>query len=286
MNSNEITKTEEIPKTQVVQYSPAAFIAKAIESNAGIEQLEKLMALQERWEKNMAYKSYLEAMTKFQSMCPPIPKNKKVKYKEVSYRFSSLDMMATTIQPALKECGLSYRWEYAEEEGQIACYCIVSHVDGHSEKSRMSAGKDMSGAKNDIQSIGSTRTYLERYTLKSALGLTTTDEDMDGVSGDMKQEFLERIKLYDMTDHIAMKANSITVGEDYRIFLDDIPPEEDVVKFKEMLSRLNVEPERVEAVRAKLWDDFQKLHKGVSKQWLEQTSKAKIFNKQKEGSNE
>lgn len=287
MNSNdEIVKAEEIPKSEITQYSPASFIEMAIKNNAGVDALEKLMTLQERWEKNRASKLYLEAMTKFQSECPPIPKTKKVAFKEVKYRFAPLDVIATTIQPSLRDAGLSYRWEFAEEEGKITCYCVVSHIAGHSEKSRMSADKDMSGAKNDIQSIGSARTYLQRYTLISALGLTTTDEDMDGVSNDMKNEFLERIKSYDVNTHIVMKANSITVGEDFRAFLDDIPPEEDIQKFKEILSRLSVEPERQEAIRNKLWEDFQKLHKGVSKQWLEQVSKSKIIKQQKEGSNE
>ena len=38
---------------------------------------------------------------------------------------------------------------------------------------------DTSGKKNEIQSRGSTITYLQRYTLIGALGLTTADEDID-----------------------------------------------------------------------------------------------------------
>ena len=44
----------------------------------------------------------------------------------------------------------------------------------------MESGLDTSGAKNDIQQKGSTQTYLQRYTLIGALGLTTADEDNDG----------------------------------------------------------------------------------------------------------
>jgi len=277
-NENEITKTEEIPKTEIMQYSPANFIEMAIKSNAGIEQLERLMTLQERWEKNQAYKAFLEAMTNFQSECPPIPKTKKVAYKEVKYRFAPLDVIAVTIQPALKNNGLSYRWEYEEKENKIVCYCVVSHVMGHSERSRMETDKDTSGSKNDIQAIGSARTYLQRYTLISALGLTTTDEDVDGVTVENRTVFQDRIKSWDFTDHIIMKANAITDGDDFKVFLNDLPPEEEVAMFKEILTRL-VEPDeqKAGAIRAKLWGDFQKLHKGVSKQWLEQLSKAKII---------
>lgn len=278
-SSDEIVKTEVIPKAEIVQYSPANFIEMAIKSNAGIEQLERLMTLQERWEKNQAYKAYLEAMTKFQSICPPIPKNKKVKYKEVSYKFSTLDMMASTIQPALKECGLSYRWEYGEEEHKIVCYCIVSHINGHSEKSRMSADKDTSGSKNDIQAIGSARTYLERYTLKAALGLTTTDEDLDGVTTDQKSLFNDYIKLWEFSEHLQMKANSITIGEDFAKFMSDLPTAEQIEIFKTALTKLNVEGEKLTQLKLKLWGEFQKQYKDTASKWLEQLNNSSIIRK-------
>ena len=76
------------------------------------------------------------------------------------------------------ECELSYRWEFQDIEDKIKCTCIVTHSMGHSENTTMTAGKDTTGNKNDIQSIGSTRTYLQRYTLIGALGLSTADQDM------------------------------------------------------------------------------------------------------------
>jgi hypothetical protein len=51
----------------------------------------------------------------------------------------------------------------------------------------MEAGKDMSGGKNDIQQIGSTQTYLQRYTLIGGLGLSTADEDNDGCGAPSSQ---------------------------------------------------------------------------------------------------
>jgi uncharacterized protein (DUF3820 family) len=51
---------------------------------------------------------------------------------------------------------------------------------GHSESTTLSAAKDGSGNKNDIQARGSAATYLQRYTLIGALGLTTANEDVDG----------------------------------------------------------------------------------------------------------
>ena len=44
----------------------------------------------------------------------------------------------------------------------------------------MSGAPDTSGKKNTIQAQGSSVTYLQRYSLIGALGLTTADEDIDG----------------------------------------------------------------------------------------------------------
>jgi hypothetical protein len=45
------------------------------------------------------------------------------------------------------------------------------------------AGADQSGAKNSIQAIGSTISYLQRYTLKAALGLAAANDDDGKASG-------------------------------------------------------------------------------------------------------
>ncbi len=83
----------------------------------------------------------------------------------------------------------------------------------------MSAGKDASGSKNDIQQKGSTQTYLQRYTLIGALGLSTADEDVDGNDGRIhktaeqpKQEQSEEEALEDWADLIkqASRQNELT----------------------------------------------------------------------------
>jgi hypothetical protein len=43
----------------------------------------------------------------------------------------------------------------------------------------MTAPRDATGKKNYIQSFGSTISYLRRYTILSAFGLTVSDEDND-----------------------------------------------------------------------------------------------------------
>jgi hypothetical protein len=62
----------------------------------------------------------------------------------------------------------------------IVVTCILSK-GGYREENSLPGPADTSGSKNPIQAIGSTVTYLERITLKAALGLSATDDD-DGNS--------------------------------------------------------------------------------------------------------
>jgi uncharacterized protein YyaL (SSP411 family) len=48
---------------------------------------------------------------------------------------------------------------------------------GHSEETTLSGPADASGSKNAIQAIGSTLTYLQRYSLVQALGLAAAEDD-------------------------------------------------------------------------------------------------------------
>jgi hypothetical protein len=164
--------------------TPIELLQQAITQGLDLDKMEKLMELQERWEKNQAKKSFLDALTTFQSIAPVIPKNRKANINSqkgaYSYKFADLGVIAKTIKPALKECGLSYRWDFSETGGKLKANCHISHRDGHTEITTMEAGMDSSGGKNDIQQKGSTQTYLQRYTLIGGLGLSTADEDNDG----------------------------------------------------------------------------------------------------------
>lgn len=173
---NELIKSEE---------SPQNLISLAIEKGANIEQLEKLLSLKERWDAAQANKSFIAAMSNFQKEVPAIEKKKLVKYPSktggnVTYKYAELGEIDETIKGAMAANGLSKRWEIKEEGEKLICTCIISHVDGHTESTSMSSGKDTSGGKNEIQSTASAISYLQRYTLIGVLGLTTATEDNDG----------------------------------------------------------------------------------------------------------
>ena len=169
----------------VVTTSPMTLMELAIEKGADIVTIEKLMALKERWDAQQAKKAFLKALSEFQAECPVIKKDKKVSFTskrtgfKTEYNYAPLGSIIKQIKSLLKKYGLSYRWETTDTDGKITIKCITSHLDGHSEGNSMSSNKDDSGGKNDIQQIGSTMTYLQRYTLIGAFGISTADDDLD-----------------------------------------------------------------------------------------------------------
>lgn len=164
--------------------TPMEMVQQAVSSGASLEIVSKLMDLQERWEASQGRKAFDAAIAEAKGEIPPIFKDKQVGFNQTSYTHESLGQIASVVDPILNRHGLSYRYKAAQDGGRVSVTCVLSHRDGYSEETTLSAGADDSGKKNSIQAIGSTTTYLQRYTLKLALGLATTDRDDDGAASE------------------------------------------------------------------------------------------------------
>lgn len=156
--------------------TPMNLLNQAV-ANGNIDLAEKLMGLQERWEKNEARKAFDNAMARAKSEIPVIFKNRQVNYGNTTYSHEDMAEISRTIDPILATCGLSYRFRTSSDASTVTVTCIISHRDGHSEENSLAGAHDVSGSKNKIQAVGSTITYLQRYTLKAALGLSAASDD-------------------------------------------------------------------------------------------------------------
>ena len=184
MSNKAEVATIEKPRQQVAAVTPAQMLQIAVEQNADLDKLEKLMGLQERWEAKEAKKAFFQALSDFQSLLPAIKKQKTVNFTTAkgttNYMYAPLGDIVEQIREPLHAAGLSYRFKQQHTDTNISVTCIISHSAGHSECVEMHAGLDQTGNKNVIQGLGSTVTYLQRYTLCSGLGIATADSDMDG----------------------------------------------------------------------------------------------------------
>jgi hypothetical protein len=180
-----IEPRQEIASAQPV--TPMEMLATAIDKGMAIETIDKLVALAERWDRNTARKAFDEAIAAAKAAIPPIIKNREVDFTSAKgrthYRHEDMAEIARTVDPILAKHGLSYRYRVTSNVNEpVSVTCILSHRQGHYEETTLHGGRDETGNKNSLQGIGSTITYLQRYSLKAALGLSVTADD-DGRAG-------------------------------------------------------------------------------------------------------
>lgn len=181
MSDNQIVKQD---NTALVAITPMEMICQASTRGATVEEMQQLMDLNDRFEASTARKAYVVAMSEFKAKPLSILKNKNADYGEgkTKYEYASLDQVTKVVCPAMSGCGLSHRWEIEQGEGgRITVTCIITHAMGHSEKTSLSGSPDDSGKKNNIQAIGSTVSYFQRYTLLAMVGLATEQQDTDAI---------------------------------------------------------------------------------------------------------
>lgn len=159
--------------------TPMDMLLRAVSSGASIEVMEKLLALQERWEANQARRAFDAAVATAKAAIPIIGRNRKGHNDK---QYADFSAYAKAVDPILGENGLSYRFRTVQTD-KISVTCILSHRDGHSEENTLAGPADTTGSKNAIQAIGSTLTYLQRYSLVQALGLAAGDDDNGAAAG-------------------------------------------------------------------------------------------------------
>ncbi len=173
--------------------------------DADISKLEKMLELQQKWEKNNAKKIFFKAFAQFQKEMPPV-----VSAKEgYGYDYAPLCDITRTAVPYLSENGLSYRFEHALDGDKVSVTCVITHVDGHSESTQSTASmiespRNSKGgtSMNSLQQIGATVTYLRRYTLTSILGITTADKDSDGRLDNQEGDLISDTQLAELEELI------------------------------------------------------------------------------------
>lgn len=172
----------------VASATPADLLRIAVESGADLDRLEKLMALQERWEAKEAKRAFDAAFSAFKAEAVMIIKGRKVTDGPLKGKsYAELHDVVNAVTPALSKHGLSSSWKLTKDDKdwmEVTCY--LRHFDGHEESVSMGGPPDAGGAKNAIQARASTKTYLERYTLKAITGLSEQSDDNDGNGATVK----------------------------------------------------------------------------------------------------
>jgi len=158
----------------------APIVAAVASGQITTEQLDALLAAQERWQASEAKRAYTAAMIDLKRDLPAvIARDATVDFTSskgrTHYTHATLGAAVEAVAGPMAAHGFSHCWEPRTDERLVTVTARITHRDGHSESASLSAPADVSGNKSPAQAIASTVTLLERYTLLSLLGIATAD---------------------------------------------------------------------------------------------------------------
>jgi hypothetical protein len=152
-----------------------------------VAKMQALYAMHKDAMERQAAAAFAAAMADFKRNPPKIVKDTHVKIPHkagggfTEYDHASLGHVCDAIITGLADVGISHRWDLEQlDGGMIRVTCVLTHAQGHATRTSLHSSRDDSGSKNNIQAVGSTQSYLSRYTLLAATGLAAGIPDNDG----------------------------------------------------------------------------------------------------------
>lgn len=157
----------------------------AMDPNADLDKLERMLAMKERLEAKEAEKAFAVAFAQMQSDLPVIAERGEIKNRngDVQSTYPLWEDVNAALRGPLSDHGLSMSFDRRKEDGKTFIGCIVTHDLGHSRRAEIDLPRDTSGSKNDVQGEGSTVAYGQRYSSKMLINwVSAGTEDDDGAA--------------------------------------------------------------------------------------------------------
>lgn len=162
----------------------------ATNKDANLEVFARLMDERRREEDRAAERAFNAAMSAAKGELSPVLKTRAVDFvgksgTRTKYSYEEFADVARTVDPVFARHGLSYRFSVAQTGDLVKVTCIVSHEAGHSERMPLEGKVDPgTTGMSMVQALGSALTYLQRYSLRAAIGLAAgRDDDGRGAGG-------------------------------------------------------------------------------------------------------
>lgn len=153
-----------------------------------VDKLERLLAMQERAQAQMAVQEFNAAMMRVQKAAKGIKRNKHNSQTHSDY--ADLEAVNKQLVPMYTSEGFALSFGTADcpIEGHYRVVCEVSHIAGHSKHYQADLPRDTEGLKGNankttMHGFGSTMSYGRRYITLLIFNLTLTNEDNDGNGG-------------------------------------------------------------------------------------------------------
>lgn len=149
-----------------------------------VDKLFRLMEMRQQIEARAAETAFNGALAAMQTDLPIIDEKGGIKDRNGSVQstYARWDDINEAIKPVLTRFGfaLSFRIGRADD-GRPTVTGVLRHAAGHKDETTIVLPVDSSGSKNDVQAVGSSTSYGQRYTARALLNLTSRKgEDDDG----------------------------------------------------------------------------------------------------------
>lgn len=159
----------------------------ARDPNVDPAKMHSILDLKERQMNKQAELEFNSDFAKLQADLPRISKDAKITHNgKLINNYATYEQIDTVIRPLLIKHGFGLRYNSEPMEGKVIITATLSHRGGHSITDKIPLGFDSSGAKNNVQGVGSTITYGKRYLVGMLLNLVFEGEDDDGVKSGYK----------------------------------------------------------------------------------------------------
>jgi len=165
--------------------SLSLFQRLAVDPNASVEKIERLMALWERGEARKAETAFNAAMSEAQTEMRPISAD--AENPQTRSRYASYAKLDSKLRPIYTTHGFALSFDTGEPiaPDTIRLLCYVSHTAGHARTYKCDMPADGKGAKGgDVMTkthaTGSAMSYGMRYLLKMIFNVAVGEDDDDG----------------------------------------------------------------------------------------------------------
>jgi hypothetical protein len=155
-----------------------------------IEVFDRLLAARRSEEDREAERAFNAAISHAKGDLSPVLKTRDVDFTSTKgtrtrYKYEAFADVARVVDPVFSRHGLAYRFSIAQTLDQVKVTCVVSHADGFSDRTTLEGKVDPgSTGMSMVQALGSALTYLQRYSLRAAIGLAAgVDDDGRGAGG-------------------------------------------------------------------------------------------------------
>jgi hypothetical protein len=166
----------------------AIIASAAANPNVDVAKMKELLAMQREIATEQARMAFTEAFIAMK--LPTIRRDGRIEIegrhgkKGGAMRYATFENINSVIEPILRQHGFAMWFEPdIGEDGKIVMRGHLDHIRGHGKSCAISLPLETSGAKNNVQGVGSSISYGKRYAAIALLNIVShapEDQDLDG----------------------------------------------------------------------------------------------------------